>query len=176
MQIVDVVPLRQYAPETEVARYEAQPHERGEGNEEPARELEWHGRTIRDRVREHDPHDRADADERESGGHLLLSLAQPDPQRRWNLLRVLERQIDRLGEALGVAIAANRLLVEAALDRGGETRWNGWRDTGDGRRGGRELLAHDVGAGLSVERETAGEGVVARHAERVEITARIDRL
>ena len=122
------------------------------------------------------PGHRADADEREPRRQLLLPLAQPHAQRRRNLLRVLEREIDRLGEALGVAIATDRLLVQAALDRGGEARRHGRRDARDRRRGGGELLAHDLGARLAVEGQAAGERVVAGDAERVEIAARVDRL
>src|SRR5439155_3296635 len=153
--------FRKYAAKPEVRRHEAQRNHRHEWYEEPACELQWRRWPVIDVRREHDSLDRAESDERQPGWKLLLPLAEPDAQRRRNLLRMLEREIDRLGEALRVAVAPNRLLVQAALDRRGEARRHAGRDAGDGGRGRRYLLSHHVGARLSVEGEPAGERVVA---------------
>ena len=176
MQILDVVPLCEGATKAEIARDEAETDQWSEWREEPADERKRQSRAIQNLRSEDQSRHRADPDERESRRKLLLSLVEPYPERRRNLLRMLEREIDRLGEALRIPVAPDRLLVQAALDRRGEARRHAGRDAGDRRRGGRELLAHDVGAGFPVEGEPAGERVVARDAERVEIAARVDGL
>src|SRR4029079_18666188 len=161
VQIVDAIPFGKNPPETEVAWHEAQAKQREERYEEPARELQRRSETVRDVRGEGDTRHRPDADEREPCRQFLLALTQPDAQRRGNLLRVLECEIDRLGEALGVAVAPDRLLVQAALDRRGEARGHAGRDARDRWRGGSKMLAHDVGARLAIEGEAGGERVVA---------------
>ena len=174
VQVVDDVAFRQHATQPRDARHEAQPEQRRERHEEPAHEPDGVSRG----------HDEASAmpviapmpTNAMRAGSSFSPWSIHDAQRRRDLLRVLEREVDRLGEALGVAVAADRLLVQAALDRGGEARRHGGRDARDRRRRRRELLRHDLGARRAVERQPAGERVVADDAERVEVAARVDRL
>src|SRR5689334_16885655 len=104
VQILDAIPLGEDATKPEVARDVAEAEQWSEGSQEPADEGERQGRPVQYLRCEDESCHRADADEREPRRQLLLPLIEPDANRRGNLLRMLERQIDRLGEALGVAV------------------------------------------------------------------------
>ena len=118
----------------------------------------------------------ANAHESQSSRQFLFTLVEPHAQRRRDLLRVLERQVDSLGKALRVAIPPDGHLVEAPLHSSRQAWRHGRRDARNRGRNGREMLMHDVCTRVAVEGKPPGERVVARHAQRIQIASGIERL
>ena len=104
------------------------------------------------------------------------SLLREQPNRHGHFGRGELRRVERLDQLLGARESRCWVLQEAAIDRVGQRRGQIGTDARHRRQRLGDLLDERLAGGLRGHRHAAGERVVRREPERVEIAAPVDTI